>query len=666
MENNQSIFETICRLREEEPGLPYRFQDERTAGQKDVLYVLASEGIPFWRKEDLAKECCGILKDLVNKEDTILTDPVLRHFLEHYPICSYFIELRERVRITLEAETSSRERLFHLGMRLARSGTDPEQVKLGIILLGFFPYDTTKQIMRVLGYHSEYTLYVLESIQYVFPMQNNFIFELAKHTVGYGKLAAMFLLKPVRWEQQHWMMHEGIKSDFLANIYTNLCIQKTDMRAYFKKTEITAANFTDFAYLICYADYNNDSLTIDAQLDFLYKFIEKRDFAKNFIDLGALVSIWYQVVDFWQQDYDFISQNETKYRRTKTMWDTRIARYEKLVHKVESFLHQPKWRHIVYQEISAPNESDNLIMKVLVYLNMHPDFPAFMEVLSRQPLGFNMLDFFLKINPEFYFDDVCEYLEAILNPDLYALPLEIEEPENPSVTDLMRADEWLLRLFEVMSEKRKYNEVWCIRGIHYRHAGVRKKAVQVLLQNRKKWSDQVERELQIALEKEPNSNLKRQINRLLQPENQKDKKESRYLKSKQPPLSYAHTDKELVHTYIAGTQFHELSGVADFLKPGDLLQLARETDNAYDANAIAVATQAGYMLGYVPRSENAVLANLIDAEERLYAILESPTVEMERPKITIVLKRTFFQAQPNEQGQGIILPFPPPKKKKYE
>ena len=58
--------------------------------------------------------------------------------------------------------------------------------------------------------------------------------------------------------------------------------------------------------------------------------------------------------------------------------------------------------------------------------------------------------------------------------------------------------------------------------------------------------------------------------------------------------------------------------------------------------------------------------SLIDAEERLYAILESPTVEMERPKITIVLKRTFFQAQPNEQGQGIILPFPPPKKKKYE
>ena len=666
MENNQSIFDTICRLRDEQPGLPYRFQDERTAGQKDVLYVLASEGIPFWRKEDLAKECCSILKDLVNKEEAILTDPVLRHFLEHYPICSYFLELRERVRITLEAESGARERLYHLGMRLARSGTDPEQVKLGIILLGFFPYDTTKQIMRTLGYHSEYTLYVLESIQYVFPLQNNFIFELAKQTVGYGKLAAMFLLKPVTWEQQHWMMHEGIKSDFLANIYANLCIQKTDMRAYFKKTEITAANFTDFAYLICYADYNNDSLTLDAQLDFLYKFIDKRDYAASFIDLGALVSIWYQAVDYWQQDYDFISQNETKYRRTKTMWDTRIARYEKLVHKIESFLHQPKWRHIVYQEISAPKESDSLIMKVLVYLNMHPDFPAFMEVLSRQPLGFNMLDFFLKINPEFYFDDVCEYLEAILNPELYTLPLETEEPENPSVTDLMRADEWLLRLFEVMSEKRKYNEAWCIRGIHYRHAGVRKKAAQVLQQHRKKWSDQVEHELRIALEKEPNIKLKRQIDRLLQPENLKNQKESRYLKAKQPPLSHAYTDKELLHTYIAGTQFHELSGVADFLKPGDLLQLVREADNSYDANAIAVATQAGYMLGYVPRSENAVLANLIDAEERLYAILESPTVEMERPKITIVLKRTFFQAQPNEQGQGIILPFPPPKKKKYE
>ena len=138
----------------------------------------------------------------------------------------------------------------------------------------------------------------------------------------------------------------------------------------------------------------------------------------------------------------------------------------------------------------------------------------------------------------------------ILNPDLYALPLEIEEPENPSVTDLMRADEWLLRLFEVMSEKRKYNEAWCIRGIHYRHAGVRKKAAQVLQQHRKKWSDQVEHELRIALEKEPNIKLKRQIDRLLQPENLKNQKESRYLKAKQPPLSHAYTDKELLHTSI--------------------------------------------------------------------------------------------------------------------
>ena len=63
---------------------------------------------------------------------------------------------------------------------------------------------------------------------------------------------------------------------------------------------------------------------------------------------------------------------------------------------------------------------------------------------------------------------------------LHLSEIEYYEQAEGRELEKMRADEWLLRLFEVMSEKRKYNEAWCIRGIHYRHAGVRKKAAQVL------------------------------------------------------------------------------------------------------------------------------------------------------------------------------------------
>lgn len=666
MENIKSIFETICQLKEEQPGLPYRFQAVHTAGRKDVLSVLVSEGIPFWQKEDLARECCVILKELVHSEGDILDDPVLRHFLERHHLCTFFVEFRERMRISMETEPFSKEKLYHVGLRLARGSKHLEEVKLGIMIIGFFPYDTSRQVLRTLGYHSDFTMFVLESVQYAFPQQNQFIFELAKNTVGYGKLAAMFLLNPVTREQQQWMLHSGIRSDFLSNIYANLCMQKADMRVHLKKTEITPANYSDFAYLISYADYTHDNLSVDAHMELNERMADKREHASGFIDLAALVSIWHQTVDYWKRDYDHISQNEKQYKETKTMWDIRFARYEKLVHKVENFLHQPKWRHVVYQELAEPKESDRLIVKVLLFLNMRPDFSAFMDMLSRQPLGFNLLDFFLKIYPEVYFDEVCEYLQDILNPDLYTLPLETETPENPDINDLYRADMWLEKIFAVMPEKRKYAEDWCIRGIHYHNPDVRLNALHALQQSKKKWSPEVIPELEQAAAVEPNEKIKKRIAKMLHPGEVPEGKERRYLKPTQPPLSPASTDKELLNTYIAGTQFRDLSIVVDQLKQGDALQLIREGDNHYDENAIAVATQSGYMLGYVPKLDNRVLAKLLDAEERLYAVLDTETIEETKPAITIVLKRTFFQSMPQDNNTGIILPFPPPKKKQTE
>jgi len=666
LDNDKSIFDMISQRKEEQPGLPYRFQDGHTAGRKDVLSVLLSEGIPFWQKEDLARECCVILKELVHNEGDILDDAVLHHFLERHPLCTFFIEFRERMRISMETEPFSKERLYQVGMRLARDSKRLEEVKLGIMILGFFPYDTSRQVLRILGYHSDFTMFVLESVQYVFPQQNQFIFELAKHTVGYGKLAALFLLKPVTKEQQQWMLHLGIKSDFLSNIYANLCMQKADMRIHLKRAEIIASNYSDFSYLTCYADYTHDSLSIDAHMDLNERMVDKREYANAFIDLAALVSIWYQTVDYWQQDYDYISQNEKQYKETKTMWDIRFARYEKLVHKVETFLHQPKWRHVVYQELAEPKEMDNLIVKVILFLNMRPDFSAFIDMMTRQPLGFNLMDFFLKVYPEVYFDEVCEYLDAILNPELFVLPLEAETPEDADITDLYRADMWLEKLFEVMREKRKYKEEWCVRGIHYRNPDVRHAALLVLQQNKQKWSQEVIKELEQAATVEPNERNKKKVAKILHPEDVPEEKERRYLQPAEKPFHYSGTDKELLRTHIAGIQFCDLSVVADHLKRGDVLQLIREEDNPYDKNAIIVATQSGYVLGYVPKIDNRILAKLMDAEERLFAVLKAETIEEAKPAIIISLRRTLYKALPQEQSQGIILPFPPPKKKQSD
>lgn len=67
---------------------------------------------------------------------------------------------------------------------------------------------------------------------------------------------------------------------------------------------------------------------------------------------------------------------------------------------------------------------------------------------------------------------------------------------------------------------------------------------------------------------------------------------------------------------IVGTQF---TGVPESfvaaLKPGTPAVLVREPTNQYDANAIAVYVD-GRRIGYVPKKQNAVLAQFIDQKGR--------------------------------------------------
>ena len=64
-----------------------------------------------------------------------------------------------------------------------------------------------------------------------------------------------------------------------------------------------------------------------------------------------------------------------------------------------------------------------------------------------------------------------------------------------------------------------------------------------------------------------------------------------------------------------------MTAVDGILDEGDLLFLVREPDNAYDTNAILVATDDGYVLGYIPRAENRFPASLMDSGRVLYAFL---------------------------------------------
>ena len=69
---------------------------------------------------------------------------------------------------------------------------------------------------------------------------------------------------------------------------------------------------------------------------------------------------------------------------------------------------------------------------------------------------------------------------------------------------------------------------------------------------------------------------------------------------------------------LAGYRYHHAPTLAASIKPGATLDLIRESDNPYDANAVRVEWR-GYKLGYVPRTRNAALAWAMDRGESVQA-----------------------------------------------
>lgn len=77
---------------------------------------------------------------------------------------------------------------------------------------------------------------------------------------------------------------------------------------------------------------------------------------------------------------------------------------------------------------------------------------------------------------------------------------------------------------------------------------------------------------------------------------------------------------------LAGFRHYEAREAWRHLAAGDRLQLVREGDNPYDANAVRVEW-SGVKLGYVPRRDNAAVARQMDRgvmlEARVAALREN-------------------------------------------
>jgi hypothetical protein len=95
----------------------------------------------------------------------------------------------------------------------------------------------------------------------------------------------------------------------------------------------------------------------------------------------------------------------------------------------------------------------------------------------------------------------------------------------------------------------------------------------------------------------------------------------------------------LLHCFVAGYRYYEGENIESQMQEGMDLQLIREPKNDYDSSAISVHYKTT-KLGYIPQYENLVLANMMDQQAKISAVVgfvDTEAPPWERVEIEVMM-----------------------------
>lgn len=626
----ESIYKYLTKMAAENPHLPYVFQNPFTAGARDVDFLLGENNLPFLLEEQLALELAELISVCVKTQE--ITKKT-RIFLAKNPLYAYLMRLNKRLKLHLSEGILDREGLYSLGIKLATESRFVNEVKLGILLLGFFENDLVKQIIKTLGLHSEFTLYAVEAAKN-FSNYNQFLFELVQNTLGYGKLAALTLFHPVKPEHKEWFFLAGPLNQVEPNIAAMICLDKIDMGSFYQTLTLTSENFSRLAALLAYAAENSNIKEFQFSLILVEKFLQNFPrYGKSFLDLACLVILERDMGVY--REWHAVEENG---------WTGTREKYVRELAK--KIMAQSRWKNVILRELAEPREETSLLLTVLSRFRLIPQFESFIPLLERDPFDLALLDFCLHKYPGVYLQDVYLYLSYVLPEDIFQKPLAAPE----EIGSYYQPSLWLMTLIEVLQKMRTYEEELLLRCLTARYVGVRQAALRALRTFKIEWSKSVRPALQEAYLGEPAAALREDWRRLLRRKKGNREKKRRYVELQECEILPASFDTKLLTTEIAGTFFHDLQAVE--VKTGDLLYLVPEPENKYDAHAVLVTTTAGYVLGYLPRTDNKKIVQLLASGERLYALFASEVLKPGKAKIEIMVNKRPL-------ASGKIVQFPP-------
>ncbi|NFG62282.1 HIRAN domain-containing protein [Clostridium sp. CMCC3677] len=618
-----TIYEELNKFYSKTPDLPYSYQDFEITGLREFK-VLYNKIKPLKKNQrvKLANELIELLVDYTKEEKEEIFENI-RGYMALNPISDYYEEFIKNFRAFIEAFIEYKEDLTNLLKKLILESNSHDEIKLGLMMLCVLKIDDIEKVLKVLSINNEYIFYVIQVYE-TMKNSNERVFNLTKHSIGYGKAICIHELQPVSDEIIEWLILDGLEQNFgyLESLeYTMLSV---NLLKFLKSGRINKDNIKllskSFGELFSEYTINNIDNGFNVCFEY-FKLVDK--YGYDIYSLYGVISGIYSIDTFIFEEY-----GDDRVDRITSL----IPQYEKLSNFADEIYIKDIWKDVILKELS----NIDLEIEVLIDAMEKTEF----QISNEEFIGLIERD---HMNPALYRYGLekgnKELKECIYNIAYDKLPIIKILNRNKEIIDL---DDLIIKpmyhlCFYFLVKGIKYNEFpeeykkINFDALNASLVETRNKAINNLMLIKNEFSDDDKKIIEQQLTEET---LKKSLTSLL--DNLPNKKKE-YLELNKEEIIPHVKDIYVMSTYIADTKYRDLSVIDNNYLEDEILYLIREKDSKYDENAINIVTGKGYVLGYVPKSDSLILKNMIDNGKYFYGVIEKISENFDRIDIMIYM-----------------------------
>lgn len=233
---------------------------------------------------------------------------------------------------------------------LAFESPDRGAVKFGIALLGLIRSKEDLQKLMILGKHEEFTLYVSVAISNTFENSESYLWELAKHVEGWGRISLVERLSGTENpEIKQWLIYEGYKNNIMYEYLAYISATAGDLKTELSKTNVNSKLIKSSAEIL-------EALINGGPAQDLSDYKDAASIVELY--LGHTIGMLYTLDQFLLLNNikSYLSDKETDWNKlSENGWSDDLR--ENLLIDIDKELSLPIWKDLVNER---KNTNDNL------------------------------------------------------------------------------------------------------------------------------------------------------------------------------------------------------------------------------------------------------------------------------------------------------------------